>query len=107
MTNSSGYTSREHYDVARQCIRYIALSSCIDDWEFSTRLGFDRQDLIMLLNESSVLTTIENGTMADEVMNNCFNEVCNGLRIDDAEWSRWFSVTRKDVRNAYTEWQRR
>ena len=39
-------------------------------------------------------------------VNNCLNEVCHGLDMTPAEWRKWFTQPKDEIRRTYAEWLR-
>ena len=92
-------------DIALQCLRYLLESRCFDENEFHTRLGMYRAELAMVVSRWPKLED-EDPSHGDYLaLNNCFNEVCNGLHFSSTEWQKWFSASRNAVCDAYTRWR--
>jgi hypothetical protein len=90
-------------NIVRQCLVAILDGPSIDDWEFQTRLGVDRQTLRTVLSERP------NGAgecagPAQVALNNCMNEIVNGLGMSADEWDKWFTVSRSEVIAVYRKW---
>ncbi len=39
-------------------------------------------------------------------INNCMNEVSNGLRFSNDEWEKWFTQSRAEIADTYGKWAR-
>ena len=61
-------------ETVHQCLKVILNESYIDDREFSTRLGFDRESLKQVLSLWRQLDDSEDGLIRLAI-NNCMNEV--------------------------------
>jgi hypothetical protein len=79
-------------DVVRKCSVAIVEGPWIEDWEFQTRLGIDREALRELLAAWPQLHDAVEDAPARLAINNCMNEVCHGVPIASDEWNRWFTV---------------
>ena len=90
-------------ETVHQCLKVILNGSYIDDWEFSTRLGFDRESLKQVLSLRPQLDDSEDGLIRLAI-NNCMNEVCHGIDISPAEWKSWFTVSREEAKATYFKW---
>lgn len=87
-----------------QCVRAIAESQLIEDWEIRTRLGISRETLSEILARWPNIDDTDDGSEEFLAINNCMNEVCHGVRISTEEWDRWFTVTRSQVLDSYRTW---
>lgn len=76
----------------------------IDDAEFQTRLGIDRLQLREVLDTWPVIEDDNEDSHACIAINNCMNEVCYGIEISSAAWSKWFTAPRSDVAAVYARW---
>ena len=95
--------SDEQKAMIRQCLLAIAEGPFLDEYDFHTRIGLDRNEAIKLIaanempdNESAFL-----------LINNSLNEVENGISFSVREWNKWFTVTREKVRAVYSFWYSR
>jgi hypothetical protein len=77
--------------------------SWIDDFEFETRLGFERESLKAILSSWPVLDDSTNGVVRLAI-NNCMNEVCHGINISDGDWNTWFTQSREQVAATFSKW---
>jgi hypothetical protein len=96
--------SPSEQQIVFQCMKAIADSPEIKDWEFHTRLGIVRPTLRRII---SMWPAINDGSDSSEeflAINNCLNEVCHGIKIPDAEWLRWFAHPRDEVIKTYHRW---
>lgn len=90
-------------DTIRRCLVAMVDGPFIEDWEFHTRIGVDRQKLRLILSEWPYLeSNIEESTQV--AINNCMNEIVNGVRISPAEWNKWFVVPKEVVQRTYRKW---
>jgi hypothetical protein len=102
--------SSEDQESILQCMRAIADGPYIDDWEMHTRLGITRETLKQII---SLWPKIEDDYEGRDkcsdgflAINNCMNEVCNGVHIPPQEWENWFKRTRSEVLQSYHNWLR-
>lgn len=95
--------SKSHEQAILQCMKFIAESSCIEDWEFQTRLGISRETLKRIISAYPAIDDSENsaGFLA---INNCLNEVCHGVAISPTDWDVWFSQPMAKITEAYRSW---
>jgi hypothetical protein len=77
--------------------------SWIDDFEFATRLGFERESLKEILGTWPLLDDSANG-LGRLAINNCMNEVCHGINISPRDWSDWFTQSPDEVKATFSEW---
>jgi len=90
-------------ETVHQCLEVILNGGYIDDWEFSTRLGFDRESLKQILSLWPQLDDSADG-LVRLAINNCMNEVCHGIDILPVDWKTRFTVSRDDVKATYFKW---
>jgi hypothetical protein len=85
------------------CMKFVAESSCIEDWEFQTRLGISRDALKRII---SAFPAIDDSANSDGFLaiNNCLNEVCHGVAISPTDWSVWSSQSVTKIGEAYRNW---
>ena len=87
-----------------QCMQAIADGPHIDDWEFQTRLGINRSTLKRVILTWPDID--DSAVNSDEFLaiNNCLNEVCNGVKISTTEWPKWFEQSVEEIRRTYEKW---
>jgi len=73
--------------------------------EFQTRLGIEPEQLEQVISAYPNLIEMDESSNVNLAINNCLNEVCNGISFSSAQWSRWFNVTRSDVDEVYRKWR--
>jgi len=95
--------SEAEKETVHQCLTAILNGRFIEDWEFSTRLGLDRDALRRILGSWPQLDDTAEGPVRLAI-NNCMNEVCHGVNISPAEWDTWFTVPYEDVKVTYFKW---
>ena len=93
----------EEQGIIRGCLVALLDGPFIDDWEFQTRLGFDRSSLRAILSARYLDYRSEDPEI-QLTINNCMNEVVNGLNISPSQWERWLTVPRQDVQRTYLKW---
>ena len=97
--------SPQHRAAARECIAFIVQSRELDG-EFDTRIGVAEDQARELLLSWPAVDDSSDANNATLLINNAFNEVCHGIDISDAQWLRWFTTSRENVREAYRAWAR-
>jgi hypothetical protein len=95
-------TSEQH--IVLQCMKVIADGSEIEDWEFHTRLGIVRPTLRRIISAWPAIDDRLDSSEEFLAINNCLNEICNGIEIADAEWGRWFAHPKDEVTKTYHKW---
>ncbi len=100
----SKLTSEESGIVYQCMLAVYEHHDWIEDWEFSTRLGIERNDV------RSVLEAWPNVAKPDLIVylaiNNSMNEICNGLAINAASWTKEFDFSRSTAVNIYHRWRK-
>src|SRR6185436_13318944 len=92
-------------DTIRQCLVAILDGPFIDGGEFHTRLGVDRPTLNAILAAQLSLDYESKDLTVQLVLNNCMNEIVNGLSISPAQWNRWFVVPRQEIQSTFLKWR--
>ena len=94
-------------DIARieDCLRFVLESDQIEDWEFQTRLGIDREMFRTVLKNRPPYHDALPGSTGFLVINNGLNEVCNGLSIDEDKWRNTLGFTRDEACESYARWR--
>jgi hypothetical protein len=91
-------------ETVLQCMKAIADRQEIEDWEFHTRLGIVRPTLRRII---SLWPDIDDSAENSEEflsINNCLNEVCNGVNIPATEWRKWFEQPKDEIKRTYHKW---
>jgi hypothetical protein len=96
--------SDDDQKIILQCMKCVYGGSYIDDLEFHTRLGINRIELKQLIDEWPEIDDSHNGSSAQLAVNNCLNEVCNGIRFNNEDWSIWFKANREEIYDVYKCW---
>ena len=91
-------------DTIRRCIDALLNGPFLDDWEFHARLGVDRCELNTIAAEQARLDDCSTDSVAHATINNCMNEIVNGVNIAPAEWDKWFAVPRQEVQATFKKW---
>src|SRR5947207_2295887 len=67
--------------VVLNCLRYIQQTDQLDASDFETRIGGTRRELGELIAQRS--DDVDDWSLSERIIvNNCMNEVCNGLPVD-------------------------
>ena len=97
--------SSSERDTALQCMRYVLESDCFEGDEFHTRLGLTQAELAMVISKWPLLNDEERENPDNMAVNNCFNEVCNGISLSNQEREKWFSVSIATVCETFAHWR--
>lgn len=89
-----------------QCMKAIAESQLIEDWELQTRLGLNREDLRAVISRWPNIDDSVTNSDAFLAINNCMNEICNGVYVPPEEWNKWFTMTKSEILKSYHKWAR-
>lgn len=95
---------RDEQNIVLECMTAILKGPYIEDPEFRTRLGIDRAELNEVISAYPNLDDDFDESIASLAINNCLNEVINGLSIPRSEWNKWFSKTKEGVQKTYVKW---
>ena len=96
--------SGEEQKIILQCMIAICEGPYIDDSEFQTRLGLEREDCRKVMASWPNLDDSIEDSKTTLAINNTLNEVCNGVRIPSEEWFKWFQVPEQSVLNVFSKW---
>ena len=96
--------SQTDQQIILECLKAILEGPFIDSVEFQTRIGINRDDLSQVIQAWPNIDDSNEDSTEVLALNNCMNEVCNGLDISDRDWSHWFRVGRKEVCEVYSRW---
>lgn len=72
--------------------------------EFQTRIGVEKHELQKVIDDFPQIDDSEKDTVETLAINNCLNEVCNGLDLSEQEWEKCFSVGKSEIIKAYANW---
>jgi len=87
-----------------EVLTVVLRGSYIEDFEFQTRLGFERPELKALIEAWPNIDDRDDESFAVWAIHNCFNEVCNGFYIPPGDWAEWFTVAKPEVENLFVKW---
>ena len=79
----------------------------LDDWEFPIRIGATRTELADVIESWKSASQMPQSRDQLDIINNCINELCNGIRASRDLWDSWISVSREDLCRIYEEWHSR
>ncbi|HEY6417946.1 MAG TPA: hypothetical protein VIX59_02995 [Candidatus Binataceae bacterium] len=96
-------TEREQ-DIVRQCMNAIFKGPYIENPEFQTRLGINREALQKVIQSWPVLDDSKEDSDVYLAINNCLNEVCHGIKIPSGDWPLWFNSLREEIKAVYVKW---
>jgi hypothetical protein len=71
-------------NTIRQCIQAILHGDWVDDYEFATRLGFERELLRQILSNWPLVKDSADSLVCLAI-NNCMNEVRHGISISKSD----------------------
>jgi hypothetical protein len=96
--------STSEKETVLQCMKAIADGPEIEDWEFHTRLGLDRPNLRRIISLWPEIQDSSENSDGFIAINNCLNEVCHGINISAADWPKWFTQPKEEVKQIYYKW---
>lgn len=91
-------------ELIHECMVAIAQGPFLDEWEFQTRIGITRAELMAVLAEWPDFNYASDGAMETLAINNCSNEILHGLFVSPCQWEQWFSGTKEELADAYQHW---
>jgi hypothetical protein len=91
-------------ELIRQCMVAIAEGPYIYDEEFQTKLGITRFELKQVLAQWPQLDDKSKSSKTYLAINNCLNEVLNGVAIPPNDWIHWFDDSRESINQVYSRW---
>ncbi len=95
----------DNLHIIAECMAALLSGPFLDEEEFSTRIGVEKGELSQIIQWWPTGDEDLELTARDFIpINNCMNEVCNGLIIRDEEWQAWFSVSKDEVQNVWDWW---
>lgn len=94
--------SIEDQKLILQCMRLVLESPYIRGG-FEARLGMDRGSLKYVIENWPNLNDDEPRTRG--AINNCLNEVANGISLSPQEWDAWFEVPRDKIKSLFFQWR--
>ena len=65
----------------------------LEDWEFHSRIGYERGEISVIVAEWPKIESYK-GHEVDVVVNNCLNELINGLNIGPDIWIQCMHMSR-------------
>ena len=89
-----------------ECLTAVAEGPFIDEIDFQTLLGYDQEALRDVIKSFPDIDDCSDTSPASLLINNCLNEICNGVPISEMQWQKWFTVTKKQFREVYQKWAR-
>ena len=98
--------SKKEQRTILQCMTAILEGTYIDNAEFQTRLGIDRTEMQEVIGSWPNLNDTDQTSNTSLAINNCMNEVCNGIEISGHKWRDWFDVSKEEVESLYLKWVR-
>lgn len=93
-------------DIVLQCMIAILEGPYIEDFEFQTRLGIDRAELMDVMAAWPNVDDVGDDSAATLAMNNCMNEVLCGVPISPNDWADRFNFSMEDLEKVYIKWAR-
>ena len=96
--------SPEDQVVIRCCLAFTLQCRELEG-EYQTRLGVTEDEVQALLKDWPNVDDALDGSTACLAINGALNEVCNGVRIPEEEWPRWFDVPSAIVLDIFKRWR--
>ncbi len=93
-------------EVVGQCIKLIAEGPYLMQTELQTRTGLTRAELDEARKSLPTLSRVDMNDPSSLAINNCLNEVVNGIRVDPSDWLKWFDVSPSEVARIFLQWKR-
>jgi ribosomal protein S8 len=91
--------------IVLQCMKIIYDEKYIEEWETQTRIGIDRNSLLHVINVWPNLDDSENDSDVTLAINNCMNEICNGINISEEDREQYFKTTGENIKKTYEHWK--
>jgi hypothetical protein len=89
--------------IILQCLNAILNGSFLES-EFQTRIGIEPEELEQIITAYPNIDDSDDDSKEALTINNCLNEVCNGIGFSDLEWSKWFTVDKSEVEEVFGKW---
>ena len=89
--------------IILQCLNAI-LNGRFLEGEFQTRLGIESEELEQIIAAYPNIDDSDDDSKEALAINNCLNEVSNGIGFSDLEWSKWFNVKKSEVEEVFGKW---
>ena len=80
-------------------------SDLLDNSEFQTRLSIDKQQLREVIAAWPNLNDSDAASNTSLAINNCLNEICYGVNINDDALEQRYSISRQIVERIYQKWK--
>jgi len=74
------------------------------EFEYSSRLGIDEEDLKQVIEKFPNLDDSDDSSNETLAINNCLNEICYGVNFTENDWRKWFSQSYEEVEKVYKRW---
>lgn len=95
----------EEREVVRRVLEaaIVRLLECGGEMEYEVRMGLTSAEAREFL---APFPNIDDAprTLARQLIHQSFNEILNGLQIDDAQWQESIGVSRREVRRIWDLW---
>ena len=88
-----------------QCMKVILESDLLDDADFQTRLGVDKQQLREVIADWPLLNDADAASNTSLAINNCLNEICYGVNVNDDTLEQRYGISRHTVDQIYQKWK--
>lgn len=95
----------EEEELALRCIRLMVNLGLIEDWEFHCRIGFHREEATALLITADQISAVDLHSGLGIVVNNCLNEICNGLYLDGHDFNAELLEARPQLKLIFRKWR--
>lgn len=91
-------------DLIYECMVAIAQGPFLEEWEFQTRTGITRAELETVIARWPNYDDVAGETIQTLAINNCLNEILNGVFVSSCQWEQWMSGTKSELTDAYKHW---
>ncbi len=87
-------------------MKVVLDSDLLDNAEFQTRLGIDKQQLREVATAWLDLDDFDAASNTSLAINNCLNEICYGINVNDDALEQRYGISRQTVERIYQKWKR-
>lgn len=90
-------------EIIFQCLNAVAKGNFLEH-EFQTRLGLELNELKLIVAAFPNVDDSHDDSNVTLAINNCLNEVGNGINFSEREWEQCFAFHREEVCEVYQKW---
>ena len=98
--------SLQHNSLLRKAVEVILVANrAIGNSEFQTRIGMDRHEIRILLDNWDELDDGPNSLFASAI-NNCSNELLCGIHFTNEQWKKWMKCEPQELIQALNDYRK-